>query len=172
MIEAARGFSGFLGAEVFRALDEVEAPILVLRFESDAAMRFWRESAVLGEWMARVASYADASRKRVELVNGLEAWFTLPDRATAPPPPKWKTVITSAVAIYPMILTVPKVLGPFTAGLPVWLSAAITVAVLIPLMTWVVAPLVARFFRPWLYPSASARTTTRGGAVPPSSPQT
>ena len=168
---AASAFPGFLGGEVFRAPNAADAPTLVLRVESDAAMRRWRESADLRDWTAGVASSADLSRKRVERVTGLEAWFTLLDRASAPPPPKWKTAVTSAVAIYPTILVVPRLLGPVTRGLPGWLSTLVTVAVLIPLMTWVVTPQVARLFRPWLYPSGDARPGRRGGPATTPPPQ-
>ena len=150
---AVRAFPGFLGEEVFRAEDAgVVEYRVVLRFASQAQLDAWQDSAVLRGWAERARDRALA-RPAVERVNGLEAWFTLPDRAGTAPPPKWKTAVLSAVAIYPIISVMPAALAPVVGALPEWLARLAVVAVMTPLMTWGVMPLLTRLFRPWLYPS-------------------
>ena len=149
---AVRAFPGFLSEEVFRAegAGVVEYRV-VMRFASQAQLDAWQDSGILRGWAKRARARALA-RPAVARVNGLEAWFTLPDRAGTAPP-KWKTAVLSAVAIYPIISVIPATLAPLVGALPGWLARLAVVVVMTPLMTWGVMPLLTRLFRPWLYPS-------------------
>jgi antibiotic biosynthesis monooxygenase (ABM) superfamily enzyme len=122
-----------------------------MRFASQSHLDAWQGSEILRWWAERARDRALASPD-VDRVNGLEAWFTLPDRAGARPRPKWKTAVLSAIAIYPIISVMPAALGPLVSALPGWLARLAVVAVMTPLMTWGVMPLLTRLFRPWLYP--------------------
>ncbi|MFI7067155.1 hypothetical protein ACIBL3_39600 [Kribbella sp. NPDC050124] len=44
------------------------------------------------------------------------------------------------------------ILGPLLEGLPLVVRLAITTAVTVPIMTWVVMPRVTRLLHGWLYP--------------------
>lgn len=152
-ISATAGtFPGFLGKEVFRSVlpGAVDYRVAV-RFRRESDLRRMQDSEEFRTWLARAEALAEA--RVVERVNGLEAWFTLPEQHPGPPPPRWKMMLASAVGIYPMISLMPLMLGPLVAHLPRWLGNLVTVAVLMPLMTWGVMPLVTRVLRPWLYPT-------------------
>jgi antibiotic biosynthesis monooxygenase (ABM) superfamily enzyme len=125
---------------------------LILRFDNEDNLKRWEESPVSRSWAAR-ADALTVNAPKVEHVNGLEAWFTLPERNAAPAPPKWKTAIVSALAIYPLISFIPGLLAPLTRSLPMWLANLVTIVLIMPLVTWVVMPLMTRLFRPWLYPA-------------------
>ena len=56
------------------------------------------------------------------------------------------------ITIFPLITLVVVILNPLLSGLPLVLRLAITTAVTVPLMTWVVMPRVTRLLRGWLYP--------------------
>jgi predicted amidohydrolase YtcJ/antibiotic biosynthesis monooxygenase (ABM) superfamily enzyme len=162
---AVRAFPGFLGDEVFRAGGggAVEYRV-VMRFASQAQLDAWQDSEVLRWWAERARARALASPD-IDRVNGLEAWFTLPDRAGAPPPPKWKTAVVSAAAIYPIISVLPAALAPLVGALPGWLGRLAVVALMTPLMTWGVMPLLTRLFRPWLYSSRPSPAARAPGAA-------
>lgn len=72
-------------------------------------------------------------------------------------PPRWKMMIASGVAIYPLILFLPGVLDPLTASLPPWLQAAVSVLCLTPLATVVMVPFVTWALQWWLYRPADVR---------------
>lgn len=119
-------------------------------FEDEASLAAWRATP---EW-ARLSKEAEAltlGAPRVEQVNGLESWFQLPSRSGTAPPPKWKTAIVSGIGIYPLLLILPSAMAPIGQILPSWLATAIGVALMSPLITWVVMPTVTRIFRGWLY---------------------
>jgi antibiotic biosynthesis monooxygenase (ABM) superfamily enzyme len=56
------------------------------------------------------------------------------------------------ITIFPLITLVVVILNPLLTGLPLVLRLAVTTAVTVPLMTWVVMPRVTRLLRGWLYP--------------------
>ena len=68
-------------------------------------------------------------------------------------PPKWKMALLNIIGLYPLILLVPKLLGPTVAGWPLWLNTIATLAVIVPIVTWGVMPLLTWAFKRWLYPA-------------------
>jgi antibiotic biosynthesis monooxygenase (ABM) superfamily enzyme len=57
------------------------------------------------------------------------------------------------ITIFPLITLVVIVLGPLLKGLDLVPGLAITTAVTVPIMTWLVMPRVTRLLRGWLYPT-------------------
>ena len=80
-------------------------------------------------------------------MSGLETWFDIPGS-----PPRWKMAATTLAAAYPIAYLVLRFAGPHEGGLPASVRALITVAILVPALTWVVMPRLTRLLRGWLYP--------------------
>lgn len=160
---AASTFAGYSSSDVLKPPGAAGEWQFILRFDSSANLRAWEESAVSQGWQARADGLTDAPR--VERVNGLEAWFTLPGQES--PPPLWKTAVISALGIYPMVLFVFPRVAPLVAGLAPWLGQFITVVLTTPVITWGVMPLLTRLFRGWLYP---ADATANRNQTPPGNP--
>lgn len=159
---AASTFAGYLGGDVIRPNENARSKSkdewqLILRFDNQQNLQNWENSPVCLGWIAR-ADALSVEKPRVDRVNGLEAWFALPSRQDASAPPKWKTAIVSAIAIYPMISLLPPVLLPLFGGLPQWLGTLVQIAVMMPVMTWIVMPLVTWIFKSWLYPTNENQT--------------
>lgn len=153
-LECARTFEGYCGGEVLYPAKRQGAWQVILRFESWEQFRRWEESPECRAWIER----ADALSTHPATVvkgNGLEGWFALPEVPAAQPPPKWKTAIASAIGLYPLLLLMPLLLEPFAGKLPPPLRALVSLAVMMPLMTWVVMPQVTRLLKGWLYPAQS-----------------
>jgi antibiotic biosynthesis monooxygenase (ABM) superfamily enzyme len=153
VILAASTFSGYAGGEVLYPTTKRGEWQLILRFETVGHLKEWEESPICQGWIAR-ADALTVGDPRVLRVNSLEAWFALPEVPNALPPPKWKTAIVSAIGIYPVISLMPILLKPITNALPAWLATLVSIAIMMPLMTWIVMPQVTRIFKRWLYPSA------------------
>ncbi len=162
--EAVRSFPGFLEMGVLRPIETADGNDgewgIILHFDSEANLKNWENSPARKRWITLADSFSTGAPK-VERVNGLEAWFGLPNRKTAAAPPKWKTAIVSAVAIYPITMVMPGFLAPVVGGLPSWLSNLVNTAVMMPLMTWGVMPLVTWLFKWWLYPHESNKDRQR-----------
>jgi antibiotic biosynthesis monooxygenase (ABM) superfamily enzyme len=153
VVLAASTFPGYAGGEVLYPTTKRGAWQLILRFDTLVQLQEWEESPICQGWIARADALTIGDPK-VLRVNGLEAWFVLPEIPKVLPPPKWKTAIVSAIGIYPAISLMPVLLKPITNGLPAWLATLVSIAIMMPLMTWVIMPQITRLFKFWLYPPA------------------
>ena len=65
-------------------------------------------------------------------------------------PPRWKTAVVVWLAIYPSITLILWLLGPTIQSLPLAVRTLVITVPLVPLMTFVVIPVVQRLLAPWL----------------------
>lgn len=78
-------------------------------------------------------------------------WGELVFVMSAPqPPPRYKQAIVSWLALYPVLTLLVFVLRPFVGELPLPVQTLIMTAILIPLMTWVLVPVMQRLLGSWL----------------------
>jgi hypothetical protein len=155
IIAAATQFPGHRGVEVFRPESAATSEYrVVYRFDSGEHLRAWLDSDEHAAWLERAEPHVVGPIRR-QFLTGLEGWFTLPGSTGRPPPPPYKMAILTWVTIFPLITLVVVVLGPLLDGLPLTLRLAITTAVTVPIMTWLVMPRVTRLLRGWLYPGGS-----------------
>jgi antibiotic biosynthesis monooxygenase (ABM) superfamily enzyme len=96
------------------------------------------------KWQQRVVELTEGERTYREL-HGLEAWF----RAVAPPP-RWKMAVLTWLGVWPTSFLVGSLVGPTVASLPALASAAIVAAFIVACLTWIVMPLLVKFFHGWL----------------------
>jgi antibiotic biosynthesis monooxygenase (ABM) superfamily enzyme len=65
-------------------------------------------------------------------------------------PPKWKFAVMVWTAIYPSITLVQLLIGKQIIGLPLPLRTLILTGILVPLMVYVLLPLLRKFLGSWL----------------------
>jgi uncharacterized protein len=155
IIAAASRFRGYLGVEVFRPAAGGDEYRTVYRFDSSENLRRWLDSDERASWLERAEPHA-VGPMRTQFLTGLESWFTLGAQPGTPPPPPRKMALLTWITIFPLLTLIVTVLGPLLDGVALVPRLAITTAVMVPLMTWVVMPRVTRLLRGWLYPSTSA----------------
>jgi len=150
---AAAAFPGYLGEEVFRPAGGAGGEYqIVYRFDSGAHLRAWLESPERAAWLARAGPHT-AGPLRAQYLTGLESWFTLPAQPGAPPPPPYKMAVLTWAAIFPLITLVVAAAAPLIGPWPLLPRLAVTTAVTVPAMTWLVMPRLTRLSRRWLYPT-------------------
>jgi uncharacterized protein len=158
---AASQFPGHLGVEVFRpesaAVGEYR---IVYRFDTGDHLRAWLESDERAAWLERAEPHV-IGPMRTRFVTGLESWFTLPGRPSILPPPPYKMALLTWITIFPLITLVVIALDPLLEKLDLVPRLAVTTAVTVPIMTWLVMPRVTRLLRSWLYPTASPKRRMR-----------
>jgi uncharacterized protein len=160
--DAAR-FPGHLGVEVFRpATASTGEYQVVYRFDTSEHLDAWLHSDERAAWLERAEPHV-VGPMRMQVLTGLETWFTLPDRPGIPPPPPHKMALLTWVAIFPLITIVVIVLEPLLERLALVPRLAVTTAVTVPIMTWVVMPRVTRLLRGWLYPDGLERSASGDG---------
>jgi uncharacterized protein len=152
IIAAATQCPGHLGVEVFRPASGPGGEYrVVYRFDTGEHLRAWLDSDEHEAWLRRAEPHV-IGPMRTQFVTGLETWFTLPGQPGTPPPPPYKMALVTWAAIFPLITLVVIVIGPLIEGLALVPRLAITTAVTVPIMTWIVMPRVTRLLRGWLYP--------------------
>jgi antibiotic biosynthesis monooxygenase (ABM) superfamily enzyme len=155
IIAAASRFPGHLGVEVFRPESAAAGEYrIVYRFDTGEHLRAWLDSDERAAWVERAEPHV-IGPMRTRFMTGLETWFTLPDRPNAPPPPAYKMALLTWITIFPLITLVVIALDPLLEKLDLVPRLAVTTAVTVPIMTWLVMPRITRLLRSWLYPTES-----------------
>jgi antibiotic biosynthesis monooxygenase (ABM) superfamily enzyme len=148
--EAALKFPGHRGADIIRPAGQRREYAIIFRFDSYEQARAWEESDVRAQWVERVGALTEGEAQ-IQRVSGLEFWFTPPAGATAAPP-RWKMAVVTFFALWPLNVAANMLLAPWLGEWPLLLRAFISLALLVPLMTYAVMPWMTRLFSGWLYP--------------------
>lgn len=156
---AASAFPGHLGATVFRpeGHDDREYRV-VMRFDHESSLKRWEDSAERKAWHARARELAE-DLPAAQKVTGLETWFTLPGRRTITPPPRYKMALITWAAVYPLVTLIFFLLQPLFLQMPTPLRTLVLTGIMIPAMTYVIMPGMARLFKRWLYPAGDGSET-------------
>ncbi len=163
IVAAASQFPGHLGVEVFRPESASAGEYrVVYRFDTGEHLRAWLDSDERAAWVERAEPHV-IGPMLTRFVTGLESWFTLPGRPATPPPPPYKMALLTWIAIFPLITLVVVALEPLLETLALVPRLAVTTAVTVPIMTWLVMPRLTRLLRSWLYSTASPNRRTGQG---------
>ena len=154
-------FSGYLGSNVFRPVnaDDPEYRI-IFKFDRLSNLRLWEASAERQYWFA-IAEPLTISPPQIQVLTGLETWFTLPGKPTITPPPRYKMALVSWLAVFPLITGISVIFQHFLGILPLVLRVAFVTAIAVPTMTYLLMPQMTRLFAWWLYPVTEITLPTK-----------
>ncbi|OLP17944.1 hypothetical protein BST81_12880 [Leptolyngbya sp. 'hensonii'] len=154
LIEAAQGFDGHLGVNIFRLTNHSNPEYrIVFKFDHLSHLSRWEDAPIRRQLLERTKRFTVGSSKWQKL-TGLETWFTLSTQGAIVPPPRYKMLTVSFLAIFPLINLLNLVLQPLLNPLPAWLRGLIVTLVMLSLTTYVVMPRMTRLFAGWLYPKS------------------
>ncbi len=152
MIEAARTYPGHLGAQLVRPgeQDGTEPGLyqVVFAFDSNAHLQAWNDSPARSLGLAAITPLTEGPAQTRQVI-GLAHWFMTGTQQT--PPPRWKVAIVTWMGIFPTVLLLFILLGDILATLPLVLRVGTLTALVVLIMTWVVAPQLTRVMKPWLH---------------------
>lgn len=152
LIQAAMAFEGHLGANVLRPTDLSEPQYLVIfKFDCLSNLHRWEQSKVRHDCLLQIASLTQ-NASLLQIVSGLETWFTLPVQRPTVPPARYKMALITWLAVFPLVIIINLLLGGFFNSLPFLLRSLVFSAVFVLLMTYIVMPRMTRLFAFWLYP--------------------
>lgn len=151
--EAAEAFDGHLGARIIRASEEPSADVVVaFSFDSTEHLNTWERSRERQAWLDRLEGLV-AGTATTHSVSGFEAIFSGPRGVPVVPPPRWKTAVVIALALYPMSALLAWLLGPAMASWNLLLRSLITTLIIVLYMAWIGVPYLSRWLRGWLHPA-------------------
>lgn len=132
--------------------------IILLRFASQADLDHWHSSPDVSA-LCRKADTVAAAPEKPAVQTGLETWFTLPGAPAPPsPPPKWKMALVTWGALLPQVIALSFIV-PRTLPFP--LGPAVSTAIPVAMLAWVVMPRLTKLLYPWLYPSTRKPSPAR-----------
>ncbi|GGO90183.1 antibiotic biosynthesis monooxygenase [Wenjunlia tyrosinilytica] len=142
-------YPGHQGVTWLRPESESRDHYAVLRFADPQRLSDWMASPERAEWQDRLEGIA-VETSRYQDTTGMETWFHLPG-SPAPSPPRWKMVVVTFCAVYPLSMLLGWLVTPEVAPWPLPARAAVFPAVVAPLLTYIVMPWLSRLLRRWLY---------------------
>jgi antibiotic biosynthesis monooxygenase (ABM) superfamily enzyme len=153
LLGAVSNLPGYLGANVIRPPAGGPGPYrVVLRFSSRDNMERWSTSEERAHWMRCLASVT-IGEPNIKTISGLETWFAAHANDAIVPPPRYKMLLMSLLASYPIMTLLTYLSQRFTHGWPLPLRTLLSSSVLLVTMTYLVMPRVTQLFQSWLYPS-------------------
>jgi uncharacterized protein len=154
--EAIKGFDGYLGSHILRpSSPEHPEYRIIFRFDTAQHLRAWEVSAGRRERLERMSGLI-VGTPVYQALSGLETWFTLPGGGPIVPPPRYKMMLVTWLAVFPLLTAFNYAFQPVFQGMPIWLRVLVGTALVIPLMTYLVMPRMTRLFKAWLYPAATS----------------
>jgi len=155
IITEMRQYPGYSAVHVIKpAAPEQPAYRVICTFDSEAQLQTWDSSAAHLRLIEEADQFTAGEPQRTWL-TGLETWFTLPVSSNVHGrPPAYKMAATTFAALFPTILAVHALLSliPVFNEIPTVVGSAISVAIVVTLMTYVIMPRFTRLISFWLYP--------------------
>jgi antibiotic biosynthesis monooxygenase (ABM) superfamily enzyme len=152
IVSAASTFEGYLGASVFRPSTQDDSEYrIVFKFDRLENLKRWEHSSVRQRFLTQVRQLTiDAGT--FSIITGLETWFTLPAKPGMLPPPRYKMVLVSGIAIFGINQVLAHLPLEWLEQLPSVLRLLILVFLTTTLMTYIVMPRFTKLLEWWLYP--------------------
>jgi hypothetical protein len=150
LINSAKTVPGSLSVTVMRPEEGKSDYKVLFTFNSETNLAAWRSCETHRQIIQKMYDVSAEPPTRFTL-SGLETWFSLPSPRVMTPPPRWKMVLVTWAVIWPLLcVTIPlewMVIGP----LPLFVKLAITPAITISLLTYIIMPSVVWLLSGWLY---------------------
>ena len=152
ILAAANEAPGYLGSEVLRPADadDDNEYRIVFRFDHASNLHAWENSEERRRWLHKGESLQH--EQKVDVLTGLETWFTLPSKVGEPSPPRYKMVVVTWLGVFPIVTIIFSLFGHWLSLLPTLERTLVFTAVMVTLMTYVIMPRMTRLFSFWLYP--------------------
>lgn len=126
---------------------------IILRFDSEAHLRGWIDSPTRAR-LIKKAEPLFVQGDHYDISSGLDFWF-MPPGAKAVIPVRWKQLLVTWSAIYPLVVVVPLMVRPALAQLSMdgnrLVTALFVTGIVVFLMVYVVMPRYTRLLKRWLF---------------------
>lgn len=151
LIAEATRQPGHLGATVLRPrTPQADTYRFIYKFDARSNLEAWHTSPLRRELFAPIVELIVS--ERFEEYPGLETWFDLPAHLV---PVKWKATLISWAAIYVLVVALSYALRALKLSFPIPITALILTGIIVPLVAYVVGPLLGRVLRGWLHTGAA-----------------
>jgi antibiotic biosynthesis monooxygenase (ABM) superfamily enzyme len=155
MIAAAEMFEGHLGVNIFRPDNTSNLQYrIVFKFDRHSNYRLWENSEIRKGYLAQIDRLI-LDKSKLQVLTGLETWFTLSTNKAMLPPPRYKMFLLTWGTIFILINFINRLVIPNLSFLPPPLATLLVSGLMVFAMTYIIMPRVTKLFAKWLYPKAS-----------------
>lgn len=148
----AQQFSGHAGVSFVRPTDLSHPEYtIILKFDCSQNLKAWMDSPIRQQWMEKVKPLVQKDQS-VQVLTGLETWFTLPGKLVQRPPKRYKMAILTTLGVFAVAQVLGLMVAPRLTSLDPLLRSFLLTIVNVFVLTYVVMPRVTRLFYSWLYP--------------------
>jgi len=123
---------------------------VVYKFASRIELERWHASPAYHAWLETEKNLTIAPPS-MEMLTGLETWFTLPGQHVVKPPKRYRQAIVTWIAVFPLTFIIAVLLDPFVGSQALLVQKFISASILVPVLAWVAMPALSRLFSRWLY---------------------
>lgn len=154
ILTEARKAPGYRGSEVLRPSNRNDDDHyrIVFRFDRVSNLQAWENSEERFRRLREVRPLLHEDG-RIDVLTGLETWFTLPSKPGQAAPPRYKIALVTWLALFPLITLFFVAFDPLLSQLPTLLRMLVLTAVMVTVMTYMIMPRLTRLFSFWLYPN-------------------
>lgn len=144
---AAEAFGGFRGADVYPPTgNQRDEWVVVVHFENEKSLQEWLDSDVQAQWVDKLhARFGNFELRPLSV--GFDSWFPCLGDS---PPPSWKVALAVLLGIYPTVMALTLISGPYTQPLGMAVGMLIGNVLGITILQWAVMPALNSLLAPWL----------------------
>lgn len=142
--------------EAFSGPDTVRPHLATLLIQQENGLNFlvsqFRSAEDLAHWHASadharmIAAFEEHSLRELCTIDRRVARITVPSNDSGP---KWKVLISTWIAIFPLLIMLSWLLDRIVPGLPFVARLALTSFLMSVTIIWLVSPIVRRLTRTW-----------------------
>jgi uncharacterized protein len=161
---AAAEFPGYQATEIYPPQGGQRDWVVILHFDDARALQGWLGSAARAGWINKLRGDMGDFRLTT-LPSGFGAWFAgLVNGSEGALPPSWKIALSVLLALYPTVVLLAIVVGPYLTPLGLSVSMLVSNILSVSLLQWAVTPALRPLLAPWLRANAeNQRAYSLGG---------
>lgn len=149
-----RSSEGLLDWHIIRPLKGLsDTYTVIIRYDTEQHLKNWMESDERKRLVAKTQGML-CGEDQYQIKSGLDFWF-IPEGAKAKIPVRWKQLLITWSAIYPLVLGVPLAIIPLLRLLHVptnhYTDVLAITATIVFLMVYVIMPRYTKLVRGWLF---------------------
>jgi len=154
IIPVAKSYPGHLGVSIVHPVAGATVTYtVIIRFDTRKNLLTWMQSDARKKLIKKVQPYL-VEEDKFYVRSGLDFWFT-PQEAKAKLPTKWKQLLMTWSAIFPLVLTMSALVNWLANNIPVRLGHELTVLIttflVVLMMVYVVMPRYTKLVHKWLF---------------------
>jgi antibiotic biosynthesis monooxygenase (ABM) superfamily enzyme len=147
---AAAVFPGYQTTEIYPPNAQQEEWVVILHFDDPQTLQSWLDSPTRADWVAR-RPFEIRDYRLKTLPSGFGAWFSGQiDASGGALPPSWKIALSVLLPLYPTVMLLTIVAGPYLSPLGLAMSMLISNALSVAILQWAVTPVLNPLLAPWL----------------------